>query len=125
MIDVGYAGVIGADKISDGEPLYGDFPEDNSHGDTYGPLAYYAYQPFEQLFPWTGSWDDLPAAHAASIFFDLATAALLLLARNAAAPGTERKPPGQSCSRQDGQHAHTRPSRWNRTQTTRSSRSCW
>jgi len=78
VIDVGYAGVIGADKVSDGEPLYGDFPQDNSHGDTYGPLAYYAYQPFEQVLPWSGEWDDLPAAHAASIFFDLATAALLL-----------------------------------------------
>jgi len=78
VIDVGYAGVIGADEVSDGEPLYGDFPEDNSHGDTYGPLAYYAYQPFEQVLPWSGEWDDLPAAHAASIFFDLATAALLL-----------------------------------------------
>ena len=77
VIDVGYAGVIGADRISDGSPLYGDFPDDNSHGDTYGPLAYYAYQPFEQILPWSGEWDDLPAAHAASIFFDLATAALL------------------------------------------------
>lgn len=78
VIDVGYAGVIGGDKISDGEPLYGSFPEDNRHGDTYGPVSYYAFQPFEQLLPWSGSWDDLPAAHAAAIFFDLATAALLL-----------------------------------------------
>ncbi len=78
VIDVGYAGVIGGDKVADGLPLYGDFPEDNSNGDTYGPLAYYVYQPFEQLFPWSGSWDDLPSAHAASVFFDLATAALLL-----------------------------------------------
>ena len=91
MIDVGYAGVIGADKISDGSPLYGDFPDDNRHGDTYGPLAYYAYQPFEQILPWSGRWDDLPAAHAASIFFDLATAALLLWLGMRLRPGPSGK----------------------------------
>jgi len=91
VIDVGYAGVIGADKVSDGEPLYGDFPDDNSHGDTYGPLAYYAYQPFEQVLPWSGEWDDLPAAHAASIFFDLATAALLLWLGMRLRPGPKGK----------------------------------
>jgi hypothetical protein len=35
--------------------------------------------PFEQAFPWSGTWDDLPAAHAASIFFDLGTIAALFL----------------------------------------------
>jgi hypothetical protein len=89
VIDVGYAGVIGADKISDGEPLYGDFPGDNSHGDTYGPVSYYAYQPFEQVLPWSGDWDELPAAHAASIFFDLGTAALLLLLGRRLRPGRD------------------------------------
>ncbi len=89
VIDVGYAGVIGADKISDGEPLYGEFPSDNSHGDTYGPVSYYAYQPFEQLMPWSGDWDELPAAHAASIFFDLGTAALLVLLGRRLRPGRE------------------------------------
>jgi hypothetical protein len=79
VIDVGYAGVIGADKVADGEPLYGEFPNDNLHGDTYGPAAYYAYVPFEQLLPWSGDWDDLPAAHAAAIFFDLATIAALFV----------------------------------------------
>ena len=29
--------------------------------------------PFEQAFPWSGTWDDLPAAHAAALFFDLLT----------------------------------------------------
>ena len=82
VIDVGYSGVIGADLITDGEPLYDNFPDDNRHGDTYGPAAYYAYTPFEQVFPWGGDWDDLPAAHAAAIFFDLGTiAALFLLGR--------------------------------------------
>ena len=82
VIDVGYAGVIGADQITDGDALYGNFPDDNHAGDTYGPAAYYAYVPFEQAFPWGAEWDDLPSAHAAAIFFDLAVlAGLFLLGR--------------------------------------------
>jgi hypothetical protein len=79
VIDVGYSGVIGADRIGDRKPIYDNFPSDDQSGDTYGPVAYYAYVPFEQVLPWSGTWDDLPAAHAASIFFDLATIALLFL----------------------------------------------
>jgi glycosyl transferase family 87 len=79
VIDVGYAGVIGADKLLDGERLYGHFPADNQHGDTYGPVVYYAYVPFEQALPWSGRWDDLPAAHAAAVFFDALTVLLLFL----------------------------------------------
>ena len=71
VIDVGYAGVIGADRFADGRALYGKFPSDNQNGDTYGPVVYEAYMPFEQALPWSGKWDDLPAAHAASIAFDL------------------------------------------------------
>ena len=39
VIDVGYAGVIGADRITHGEEIYGEeaFPENNRGGDTYGP----------------------------------------------------------------------------------------
>ncbi len=82
VIDVGYAGVIGADRLADGDPLYGGWPDDNEHGDTYGPLAYVAYVPFEQAMPWSGAWDDLPAAHGAAIAFDLATlAGIFLLGR--------------------------------------------
>jgi len=73
VIDVGYAGVIGADKLLHGKPLYGGWPKDNANGDTYGPVAYYAYVPFRAIFGWSGSWDDLPAAHAAAIAFDLLT----------------------------------------------------
>ena len=79
VIDVGYAGVIGADRIVDGSPLYGAFPSDNASGDTYGPVAYLAYVPFEQAKSWTGRWDDLPAAHAAAIAFDLLACLLLFL----------------------------------------------
>jgi hypothetical protein len=79
VIDVGYAGVIGAQRIVDGKPLYGGYPSDNEHGDTYGPVNYEAYVPFEQSFGWSGTWDDLPAAHAASIAFDVMALALLFL----------------------------------------------
>jgi hypothetical protein len=73
VIDVGYAGVIGADKLIHDKPLYGNWPKDNANGDTYGPVAYYAYVPFRWIFGWSGTWDDLPAAHAAAIVFDLLT----------------------------------------------------
>ena len=79
VIDVGYAGVIGADRLADGDKLCGDFPKDNEHGDTYGPVTYAAYVPFEQVLPWSGRWDDLPAAHAASVAFDLLCLGLLFL----------------------------------------------
>ena len=79
VIDVGYAGVVGADRIGAGEPLYANFPADVSQGDTYGPFNYLSYVPFEAIWPWAGSWDDLPAAHAAAVVFDLGTFALLVL----------------------------------------------
>jgi hypothetical protein len=78
-IDVGYAGVTGAHRIIHGEQLYGDWPEDIHSGDTYGPVNYAAYVPFEIIWPYTGEWDDLPAAHGASIAFDIATFILLLV----------------------------------------------
>jgi hypothetical protein len=79
VIDVGYAGVIGAQRIVDGKSLYGSYPSDNEHGDTYGPVSYESYIPFEQVFGFSGHWDDLPAAHAAAIVFDLLAIALLFL----------------------------------------------
>jgi hypothetical protein len=79
VIDVGYSGVIGADRMAAGGPLYGAFPPDDARGDTYGPVAYAAYVPFEAVWPWRGTWDDLPAAHAAALAFDLGSALLLFL----------------------------------------------
>ncbi|HWC25706.1 MAG TPA: glycosyltransferase 87 family protein [Solirubrobacteraceae bacterium] len=79
VIDVGYSGVIGSDRIVDGDSLYGEFPDDNASGDTYGPVVYLAYVPFEQALAWSGRWDDLPAAHAAAITFDLLALALCFL----------------------------------------------
>jgi Glycosyltransferase family 87 len=83
VIDVGYAGVIGADRIVDGDQLYGKgFSEDVEHGDTYGPFNYLWYVPFEQALSWSGAWNDLPAAHGAAIAVDLLViAGLLLLGR--------------------------------------------
>ena len=77
-IDVGYAGVVGADRIAHGEPLYDNFPNDVSQGDTYGPVNYLAYVPFERIWPWSGSWNDLPAAHGAAVTADLLAFALLI-----------------------------------------------
>src|SRR4029450_4964720 len=98
-MDVGSAGVIGADRILDGRAPYGAMPveddlracgpegEDgeireriqsngrcesaNPRGDTYGPVSYLAYVPSVLAFGWSGRWDELPAAHATAIAFDL------------------------------------------------------
>ncbi len=76
VIDVGYSSVIGAEHIIHGQSLYYAAA---AHPDTYGPVAYLAYVPFALLFPWHGTWDYLPAAHAASVAFDLATVVGLVL----------------------------------------------
>src|SRR5881394_1871857 len=110
VIDVGYSGVIGAQRIVNGDAPYGHFPvEDarkacgpadaegeirnriqtngrcesaNPQGDTYGPVAYEAYVPGYLVFGWSGRWDKLPAAHATAIVFDLlALIGLALLGR--------------------------------------------
>jgi hypothetical protein len=84
VIDIGVAGVVGADRLAEGDSLYeGVFaPGIDLRGDVYGPLNYLAYVPFELLWPWEGVWDDVPAAHAAAIVFDLACAlGLLVLGR--------------------------------------------
>ncbi len=80
VIDVGVAGVVGADRIEHGEPLYegGFAPGVGIRGDVYGPADYLAYVPFEAILPWHGTWGSVPAAHAAAIAFDLATALGLL-----------------------------------------------
>jgi hypothetical protein len=89
VIDVGYAGVVGADRVAHGERLYGNFPRKIDQGDTYGPVDYYAYVPFEAIWPWHGRWDDLPAAHAAALLFDLAAFGFLVLLGLRIRPGPE------------------------------------
>ncbi|MBA2441770.1 MAG: DUF2029 domain-containing protein [Rubrobacter sp.] len=68
VIDVGYAGVAGGDRILDGIIPYGNMPEDVGTGDTYGPLNYLLYVPFILMFGFSGEWDYLPAAHALTVF---------------------------------------------------------
>jgi len=88
VIDVGYSGVVGAHRLVHGQPLYAsDWPKNDASGDTYGPVNYYAYVPFERIWPWSGTWDDLPAAHAAAVVFDLLTiGGLFLLGRRIRGP---------------------------------------
>jgi Glycosyltransferase family 87 len=86
VIDVGFASVVGADRILQGLELY---VFNDIHGDTYGPINYIAYIPFELVFPTAGVWDDVPAAHAAAIFFDLMTMVGLFLLGRRMRPGSE------------------------------------
>jgi hypothetical protein len=88
VVDVGYAGVIGANHIAHGDELYdGRFAADPPAGDTYGPLTYLVYLPFERTIGWSGRWDDVPAAHGAAIAFDLLTLLGLLALGRRLRPG--------------------------------------
>ena len=89
VIDIGVAGVVGADRVTHGEELYdgGFAPGVGIRGDVYGPFNYIAYVPFEVVFPWHGDWGDVPAAHAAAIAFDLLTALGLLALGRRLRPG--------------------------------------
>jgi hypothetical protein len=90
VIDVGYSGVVGADRIVSGVSPYGHFPVEEGRppcglpdangeirnriqtngrcetaepqGDTYGPIAYEAYIPGLLVFGWNGKWDAGPHA---------------------------------------------------------------
>ena len=110
VIDVGFAGVIGGQRIVNGQMPYGHMPEQgdlepcgpadsegeireriqtngrceasNARGDTYGPVSYLAYVPGYLAFGWSGKWDELWAAHATSLLFDgLCLAGLALVGR--------------------------------------------
>ncbi|MDP9285187.1 MAG: hypothetical protein M3P41_09610 [Actinomycetota bacterium] len=115
VIDVGFSGVIGADRIVHGDSPYGHFPVEDARphcgpadangevrdriqtngrcetanplGDTYGPVSYLAYIPGYLLFGWSHKWDTLPAVHATSILFDLlALVGLALVGRRLGGP---------------------------------------
>jgi len=79
VIDVGYAGVVGADRILDGTIPYGNMPSEVGTGDTYGPLNYLLYVPFVLMFGFQGEWDFLPAAHALTLFSFVAGAVALFI----------------------------------------------
>jgi hypothetical protein len=86
VMDVGYGSVIGAHHILAGQSIYFADP---AHTDTYGPITYLAYVPFELLFPWHGTWDYLPSAHVASFVFDLVTVVGLVALGRRLRPGQE------------------------------------
>jgi len=98
VIDVGYASVVGAQRISSGQAPWGHFPVQTSKpcappdadgnyswfvqtngrcesaaptGDTYGPVAYEAYLPGYAAIGWSGKGDELDAARFTSIMFDV------------------------------------------------------
>jgi glycosyl transferase family 87 len=86
--DVGIAAIIGADLIGDGQGVYdGQVHRELPHGDTYGPVTYLAYVPFEQVIPWPGSLrpgdfeQPKPAYAAAAVFDVLVLLGLFLLGR--------------------------------------------
>jgi len=79
VIDVGYAGVVGADLILHGTIPYGNMPADVGTGDTYGPLNYLLYAPFVLLFGFSEQWDFLPAAHALTDLVFVAGAVALFI----------------------------------------------
>lgn len=90
VIDIGFAGVVGADRIADGKDVYdGDFTPLIDRGDSYGPANYLLYVPFEQIFPWDGGLEELPAAHSLAVLFDLAVVGLLLLTGRRLREGSE------------------------------------
>jgi hypothetical protein len=94
VVDVGFAGVVGADRLQHGLELY----TPTAHLDTYGPLNYVAYIPFERIWPYKGVWDALPAAHAAAITFDLLTLAGLFVLGLRLRPGREGRVLGLAMS---------------------------
>src|SRR5438034_10150222 len=95
-LDGGLAGVVGADRLTHGEDVYG--PGSSSgmpiRGDVYGPVHYLAYVPFEAALPWSGNWDDVSAARAAALGFELLTALALVRLGRRIRPGPGRLAPG-------------------------------
>lgn len=87
-IDVGYESVVGAFRALHHLPLYYNDP---FHGDTYGPVTYLAYVPFELIFPWKNPLSSLHAADAAAIVWDLGTVVGLVLLGRQLRPGREGK----------------------------------
>jgi hypothetical protein len=79
VMDIGMASVIGADRIDHGEDLYAVTEGADDHGDTYGPVNYVAYLPFEAIWQADGDGGAIPAARAAAVSFDLLVIGALLL----------------------------------------------
>src|SRR5919108_1331526 len=75
--DGGLASLSGADLIADGQGIYdGQVDRVLPRGDTYGPVAYLAYVPLEQVMPWSaslrpGEFEQPTAGYAAGPTFDV------------------------------------------------------
>ena len=86
IIDVGFASVVGADRIMHGEELYTD---NEIHGDTYGPINYASYIPFELAWPFTETEQSAEAAEWAALAWDLLALIGLFVLGLRARPGPE------------------------------------
>jgi hypothetical protein len=91
VVNVGWASAEGADLIADGGGIYdGELAQRVYVGDTYGPVNYLAYIPFEQALPLDeSSTSDPDAARAAPIVFDLLTLLALFTLGRRLRPGRE------------------------------------
>ncbi len=114
VTDVGYSGVIGAQRIAHGEAPYGHMPVEDgrkacgppdrdgrvvdriqtngrcegadAQGDTYGPVAYQSYLPGYWALGWKGKGDRLHAARFTTILFDVLCVLGLALATPCSRP---------------------------------------
>jgi Glycosyltransferase family 87 len=102
VVDVGGATVVGADLIAKGHGIYeGEISNVVQHGDTYGPVNYLLYIPFEQALPWTdprdpsdvsvfnAAWSDADAARVATVAWDLLIVLALLVVGRRLRPGRD------------------------------------
>jgi hypothetical protein len=85
--DISAAGMIGADRIEHGLELY---VENDAHGDTYGPVNYLMYIPWELVLPFNPPHGH--AARASTLTFDLLLVlGLFLLGRSLRAGAAGRR----------------------------------
>ena len=85
VVDVGVVSAEVAGRIAEGRDLYGPWSKPDGHGDTYGPVNYLLYLPFERAATWSGRegyQSYALAARMAAVTFDLLTLiGLFLLGR--------------------------------------------
>ena len=141
VIDVGYSGVIGAERIVHGEWPYGHMPEEgtlkacgptdpegeireriqtngrcesaNPRGDTYGPVAYESYIPGYLALGWSGQVGRPTRSARDRIAFDLlCILGLALVGLRFGGPVTARRSPLR------GARIRSRNTRRARTRTT-------
>jgi hypothetical protein len=85
-VDVIYAVMEGATKLTHGVLPYGHMPGDVVHGDTYPILSYAFYAPLALVAPVRSDWDSVDLALGAGVVAVLAVALALALAGRAWRP---------------------------------------